>query len=69
MDQHITNIPNDSKASILTSGLLGDNYIGLTPGYSADFYKAGDRISVDDTEGAVVLEQLIKNSYQVKQVG
>lgn len=60
MNKNVNNIPNDSKASILTAGLLGDNYIGLTPGYSNDFLKAGDHIPVDDTEGAVVLEQLIQ---------
>ena len=30
-------IPEDSRASILTAGLLGDNYIGVTPGFSDAF--------------------------------
>lgn len=50
--------PNDSSASILTSGLLGEQYIGLTPGADDDTpLKNGDNITY--TQGAVVLEELI----------
>ncbi len=52
-------IPDDSKASILTAGLLGDNYIGLTPGFSDTFLKEGGHIPVEDTNSALILEQLI----------
>lgn len=58
-DKEINNIPDDSKASILTAGLLGDNYIGLTPGFSEQFFKNGDHIPVENTNEAVVLEELI----------
>lgn len=49
--------PKDTSAKILTSGLLGDNYIGLEPGADADFLKASDSIRM--TQSAVVLENLI----------
>ena len=32
IDQRFSDIPTDSSASILTSGVLGDRYIGLDPG-------------------------------------
>lgn len=50
-------IPNDSDASILTSGILGGQYIGLQPGGSDETFRDGDEIAF--TQSAVVLEQLI----------
>ena len=50
-------IPNDSSASILTEGLLGSNYIGITPGYNDVNLKNGGRI--DNTHPAIILENLI----------
>lgn len=49
--------PKDSSAQILTSGLLGENYVGLAAGADLDNLKAGDQITL--TQSAVVLEQLI----------
>lgn len=49
--------PNDSSASILTSGLLGEQYIGITPGGDDKDLKDGSRIIY--TQSAVVLEELI----------
>jgi phospholipid/cholesterol/gamma-HCH transport system substrate-binding protein len=49
--------PKDSSLAILTSGLLGEQYIGITAGYESQDLKAGDRIS--STQSAVVLENLI----------
>ena len=49
--------PKDSSIKILTSGLLGDNYIGLEPGAEEEMLKANDRIRM--TQSAVVLENLI----------
>jgi phospholipid/cholesterol/gamma-HCH transport system substrate-binding protein len=49
--------PRDSSAKILTSGLLGDQYIGLEPGGSEQNLAAGDVIT--HTQSAVVLENLI----------
>lgn len=51
------NLPEDTSASILTSGILGDQYIGLEPGGAPDMLKDGDRIMI--TQSALVLEQLI----------
>ncbi|WP_151632813.1 outer membrane lipid asymmetry maintenance protein MlaD [Noviherbaspirillum aerium] len=49
--------PKDSSAKILTSGLLGEQYIGLEPGGDTNNLAAGDRIKM--TQSAVVLENLI----------
>jgi phospholipid/cholesterol/gamma-HCH transport system substrate-binding protein len=49
--------PRDTFASILTSGLLGEQYIGLDPGGDSENLKTGDAIK--KTQSAVVLEQLI----------
>lgn len=50
-------IPNDTGASILTSGVLGDRYIGLEPGGSPDMLQNGDELFI--TQSAIVLEQVI----------
>jgi phospholipid/cholesterol/gamma-HCH transport system substrate-binding protein len=57
IDRRFSEIPNDSSASILTSGVLGDRYIGLDPGGSFEVLADGDEIFV--TQSAVVLETLI----------
>jgi phospholipid/cholesterol/gamma-HCH transport system substrate-binding protein len=49
--------PKDTSAKILTSGLLGEQYIGLEPGGDEKNLAAGDTIS--STQSAVVLENLI----------
>ena len=49
--------PSDTSAKILTSGLLGDQYIGLEPGGSDKNLAGGDQIKM--TQSAVVLENLI----------
>jgi phospholipid/cholesterol/gamma-HCH transport system substrate-binding protein len=51
------NIPKDTGASILTAGLLGEQYIGLTPGGDEEVLAAGDAIKF--TQSALVLENLI----------
>lgn len=51
------NLPSDSSASILTAGLLGEQFVGLTPGGLEDYLKDGEEIEL--TQSAVVLEQLI----------
>ena len=47
----------DASAEILTSGLLGEQYIGLSQGGDEEVLKEGDRIAI--TSSALVLEQLI----------
>ena len=58
--KRVDKLPIDSRASILTAGLLGDNYISITPGFSeTQFLKEGDVIPMGSTDSAVILEQLI----------
>lgn len=49
--------PKDSSASILTSGLLGEQFLGLEAGGDTVTLQEGDRIAL--TQSAVVLEKLI----------
>lgn len=49
--------PKDTTASILTSGLLGEQYIGLEGGGDDQMLKPGDSVRL--TQSAVVLEKLI----------
>jgi phospholipid/cholesterol/gamma-HCH transport system substrate-binding protein len=49
--------PKDSSAKILTSGLLGDQYVGLEPGGDEANLAAGATIT--QTQSALVLENLI----------
>jgi phospholipid/cholesterol/gamma-HCH transport system substrate-binding protein len=49
--------PNDSSLKILTSGLLGDQYVGIEPGGSDDNWIGGEIVT--STQSAVVLENLI----------
>jgi phospholipid/cholesterol/gamma-HCH transport system substrate-binding protein len=50
-------VPKDSDASIMTAGLLGGQYIGITAGGATDYLKDGDRIEF--VQDALVLENLI----------
>jgi len=49
--------PKDSSAKIMTAGLLGEQYIGLSPGGDSANLKSGDTLKL--TQSAVVLENLI----------
>lgn len=49
--------PRDTTAKILTSGILGEQYIGLEAGGDGVMLKNGDRLRL--TQSAVVLENLI----------
>jgi len=49
--------PRDTTAKILTSGLLGEQYVGLEAGGDSAMLKSGDRLRL--TQSAVVLENLI----------
>ena len=49
--------PKDTSAKILTSGLLGEQYIGLEAGGDTRNLVAGDKIAM--TQSAIVLENLI----------
>ena len=56
VDTHFK-FPRDTSAKILTSGLLGEQYVGLEAGGDAVMLKDGDRLRL--TQPAVVLEDLI----------
>ncbi|MGL4475718.1 MAG: outer membrane lipid asymmetry maintenance protein MlaD [Shewanella sp.] len=60
IDNKYNQFPDTSSVAILTSGLLGEQFLGLTPGFvdsEVSMLANGDRI--DDTRGALVLEDLI----------
>jgi len=57
IDSQYGQIPDDSDASILTSGLLGSQYIGLQAGGSDIYLEDGSEVLF--TQSAVVLENLI----------
>lgn len=50
-------LPDDSSATIYTQGLLGANYISLSPGYEQTYLKNGDKLA--STHPALILEDLI----------
>jgi phospholipid/cholesterol/gamma-HCH transport system substrate-binding protein len=50
-------IPDDTIAKIYTSGLLGEQYVGLDPGGSEEVLKQGSEIML--TQSALVLEEII----------
>jgi phospholipid/cholesterol/gamma-HCH transport system substrate-binding protein len=57
INSHYNKIPVDSDASIMTSGLLGGQYIGLTIGGAEEYLGNGDQIQF--VQDALVLETLI----------
>jgi len=54
---NIATLTTDTSAAILTAGLLGEKYIGLTVGADDEYLQDGDEI--EDTQSALVLEELI----------
>ena len=57
LDQRVDNLPVDSTASVLTAGLLGEKYIGISIGGEEELLVDGSEIR--DTQSALVLEDLI----------
>ncbi len=57
INSNMKDIPDDSAAAILTAGLLGDNYIEISPMYSTTFLKNGSELQ--ETHSAMILEKLI----------
>lgn len=60
-------LPEDTSAAIQTSGLLGEQFIGLEPGGSEDNLKPGARIEY--TQSALVLENIIGQFLYSKAAG
>ncbi len=57
VDDAVNNLPADSTASILTAGLLGEKYIGISVGGEEEVLSDGGTIF--DTQSSLVLEDLI----------
>jgi len=57
IDPQYDKFPTDTAASVLTSGLLGEQFIGLQPGAEEEFLEAGSEIEL--TQSALVLEQIV----------
>jgi phospholipid/cholesterol/gamma-HCH transport system substrate-binding protein len=66
IDGRYDRIPEDSDASIFTAGLLGGQYIGITPGGAEVYLHDGSRIEF--VQDAIVLENLI-SKYLFSQAG
>ncbi len=50
-------IPSETSASILTAGLLGEQYLSLSPGGDSEILQEGDEIQ--DTQSALIIEELL----------
>ena len=57
INKQFNELPADTSAGIFTSGLLGENYIGLSPGGDPEVLKPGEQIAF--TQPAVDLLQLV----------
>lgn len=57
IDKRYHDLPDDSSAAIFTSGLLGDQYVGIQPGGSPDMFKDGEEFVL--TQSSMQLEDLI----------
>ena len=57
VDKRYNDLPDDSAAAIFTSGLLGDQYVGVQPGGSPDMFKDGGEFVL--TQSSMQLEDLI----------
>jgi phospholipid/cholesterol/gamma-HCH transport system substrate-binding protein len=57
INQSMSSLTTDTSAAILTAGLLGEKYIGLTVGADDEYLEEGGVI--EDTQSALVLEELI----------
>ena len=57
IDPQYDKFPVDTAASVLTSGLLGEQFIGLLPGAEEEYLKNGSEIEL--TQSALVLEQIV----------
>lgn len=57
LENRVDNLPVDSTASILTAGLLGEKYVGISVGGEEALLKDGG--TIHDTQSSLVLEDLI----------
>jgi phospholipid/cholesterol/gamma-HCH transport system substrate-binding protein len=66
VDKRVNNLPSDSTASILTAGLLGEKYVGISVGGDDQLLKDGS--TIHDTQSSLVLEDLI-GKFLLNSVG
>lgn len=66
IDAKVNYLTADSSAAILTSGLLGEKYIGISVGAEEEYLQEG--AVIEDTQSAVVLENLI-SKFLFNEVG
>ncbi len=66
IEERYDNLPLDTGASILTSGLLGAQFIGLEPGAEDLYLESGDELEI--TQSAIQLETLI-SQFMFSQAG
>ncbi|ACH67230.1 MULTISPECIES: outer membrane lipid asymmetry maintenance protein MlaD [Aliivibrio] len=60
IDKQFGAFPETSAAQILTSGLIGEQYIGIVPGFiDEDIDMLGNGDFIEDTKSALVLEDMI----------
>ena len=59
INHDVQDIPDDSSASIMTAGLLGDNFVSLSPGFDAPPQVLKNGSEIHTTHSALILEQLI----------
>tara|TARA_R110002126_G_scaffold98045_36_gene228230 strand:+ start:804 stop:1277 length:474 start_codon:yes stop_codon:yes gene_type:complete len=60
ISEQYSNFPETSSVAILTSGLLGEQYLGLQPGFIDETVQIlADGDTVQETRSAIVLEELI----------
>jgi len=57
IDDKYDNLPTDSFANIYTAGLLGAQYVEISPGGALESLKDGDRITM--TQSAIILESVV----------
>ena len=57
INNRFNELPLDTSGSILTSGMLGDQYVGLDPGADEEYLLDGDYLDI--VQSALVLEELI----------
>ncbi|QGT78636.1 outer membrane lipid asymmetry maintenance protein MlaD [Guyparkeria halophila] len=57
IDDQYDNLPTDSFANIYTAGLLGAQYVEISPGGALESLEDGDRITM--TQSAIILESVV----------
>ena len=57
IESQYNTLPDDTTASIFTSGLLGEQYVNLEPGGSNEYLKNGGKIEI--TQSAIILEKAL----------